>query len=185
MQCILLFCTALRPYTRKQLKEEKSRTERVPFVFYRLCAPLNGMAVISHENVCWGIGKWTRSWKWLEKRVAMSVGAQRWGERECVCRLHKFVQLAITASRGEDKEERAAARRRKNVLERKSVPFKRHFLANMNDRGRFLALEWFISSQTDERKLVLLLRTAVAFDAYTMYGWMTKISQPHFGFCEA
>lgn len=69
----------------------------------------------------------------------MSVGElRRWGERECVCRLHKFVQLAITASRGEDKEERAAAR---NVLERKSVPFKRHFLANMNDRGRFLALE--------------------------------------------
>lgn len=70
------------------------KTKKIPFcfVFYRLCAPLNGL-LLYHSWKCWMGSKkkfWVEEIR-ASKELAMSVSRASL----CVCRLHKFVQLAM------------------------------------------------------------------------------------------
>jgi hypothetical protein len=82
--------TLARVYTQTALL--KWRRKKNAFVFYRLCAPLNRMdGYIIWER--W-MGSEKKKLKDSKSALAMSVSSLC---RECVRRLHKFVQLAITA----------------------------------------------------------------------------------------
>lgn len=89
--------------------------------------------------------------------------------RECVCRLHKFVQLAITAK----------IKRVKTVHKRKSVPFKKGILWTWTIMSRFLAIvnglqlqPLQIISQADKRKSTLLLSLSACKFFYIVWKFL-------------
>lgn len=62
------------------------------FVFYRLCAPLNGL-LLYHSWKCW-MGSKKKFWV-EEIRASKELATSVSRASLCVCRLHKFVQLAM------------------------------------------------------------------------------------------
>lgn len=110
-----LFTTLDRVYTQADLRKKKKRKNA--FVFYRLCAPSNGL--LYHMKM---LG-------WEVRRIRRSrVRASLWVSglcRECVCRLHKICATCNYFIESESKKKNKK-NSTVNVSRGNRVPFKKH-----------------------------------------------------------